>query len=125
VPDRVAPAGGFFVTDASGFDDLGPEEKVKFSEAEIAATLAKLDDAIARMAALRTDVEDPDGLIRFTLGDDGRLLTLFIDDNVGQLLTNLALEEKLNRLLDAGNQAMRLSRSEFWATLDDFPPPQH
>ena len=58
------------MTDASGFDDLGPEEKVKFSEAEIAATLAKLDDAIARMAALRTEVEDPDGLIRFTLGDD-------------------------------------------------------
>jgi hypothetical protein len=26
------------------------------------------------------------------------------------------------RLLDAGNQALRLSRSEFWATLDDFPP---
>jgi hypothetical protein len=113
------------VTDASGFDDLGPEEKVKFSEAEIAATLAKLDDAIARMAALRTEVEDPDGLIRFTLGDDGRLLSLFIQDNIGQLVSNLALEEKLNRLLDAGNQAMRLSRSEFWATLDDFPPPQH
>jgi hypothetical protein len=58
-------------------------------------------------------------------GDDGRLLTLFVHDDVGQLLTSLALEEKLNRLLDAGNQAMRLSRSEFWATLDDFPPPQH
>jgi len=113
------------VTDSSGFDDLGPEEKVKFSENEIAATLAKLDDAIARMAALRTDVEDPDGLIRFTLGDDGRLLTLFIQDNVGQLLTNLDLEDKLNRLLDAGNQAMRLSRSEFWASLDDFAPPEH
>jgi hypothetical protein len=77
------------VTDTGGFDDLGPEEKVKFSEAEIAATLAKLDDAIARMAALRTDVEDPDGLIRFTLGDDRWLLTLFIHDNVGQLLTTL------------------------------------
>jgi hypothetical protein len=113
------------VIDSSGFDDLGPEEKVKFSEAEIAATLAKLDDAIARMAALRTEVEDPDGLIRFTLGDDGRLLTLFIHDNVGQRLTNLDLEDKLNRLLDAGNQAMRLSRKEFWASLDDFPPPQH
>ena len=111
------------MTNSSGFDDLGPEEKVKFSEAEIAATLARLDDAIARMAALRTEVEDPDGLIRFTLGDDGRLLTLFIQDNVGQLLTNLDLEDKLNRLLDAGNHAMRLSRSEFWGTLDDLPPP--
>lgn len=87
--------------------------------------MAKLGDAIARMAALRTEVEDPDGLIRFTLGDDGRLLTLFSRDNAGQLLTNLTPEEKLDRLLDAGNQAMRLSRSEFWATLDDCPPPQH
>jgi hypothetical protein len=113
------------VTDASGFDDLGPEEKVKFSEAEIASTLAKLDDAIARMAALRTEVEDPEGLIRFTLGDDGRLLTLFIQDNAGQRLSNLDLEERLNRLFDAGNQAMRLSRIEFWATLDDFAPPEH
>jgi hypothetical protein len=33
--------------------------------------------------------------------------------------------DKLNRLLDAGNQAMWLSRNEFWATLDGFPPPQH
>jgi len=39
---------------------------------------------------------DPAGLIRFTLGDDGRLLTLLIQDNVGELLTNLALEDKLN-----------------------------
>ena len=45
--------------------------------------LAKLDDAIARIAALRTDVEDPDGLIRFTLSDDGRLVSLYIADNVG------------------------------------------
>lgn len=112
------------MTGADGFDDLGPEEKVKFSEAEIAATLAKLDDAIARMAALRTEVEDPDGLIRFTLGDDGRLLSLYLADNIGQLLTNLELEDKLNRLLDAGNQAMRLSRNEFWASLDDLAPPQ-
>src|SRR6185312_6249221 len=86
--------------------------------------LSKLDDLIARLTSLRTEVEDPDGLIRFTLGDDGRLLTLFIQDNAGQLLSNLDLEERLNRLFDAGNQAMRLSREEFWATLDDFAPPE-
>lgn len=113
------------MTGAGGFDDLGPEEKVKFSQAEIAATLAKLDDAIARMAALRTDVEDPDGLIRFTLGDDGRLLTLFMQDNIGQLLSNIDLEDRLNRLFEAGNEAMWLSRREFWASLDDVAPPEH
>ena len=107
-----------------GFHDLDPEEKVKFSEAEIAATLAKLDDAIARIAALRTEVEDPDGLIRFTLGDDGRLLTLFMHENIGQMLTNRDLEDRLNRLFDRGNEAMRLSRSEFWSSLTEFPPPQ-
>ena len=61
------------------FEDLGDAEKVKFVEAELGATLNKLDDMTARLTALRTQVEDPDGLVRFTLGDDGRLLTLFID----------------------------------------------
>ena len=61
-------------TDGCAFDDLDDAEKVNFCEAEIASALAKLDDAIARMAALRTEVEDPDGFVRFTLGEDGRLL---------------------------------------------------
>jgi hypothetical protein len=30
------------------FDDLGPEEKAKFSQAEIPATLATLNDAMAQ-----------------------------------------------------------------------------
>jgi hypothetical protein len=101
-------------TGASGFDDLGDAEKVKYSEAEIAATLGKLDDMIARLTALRTEVEDPDGLVRFTLGDDGRLLTLFIDDAVRTSVTNLGLEKKLNDLFSVGNDAMRLSRKQFW-----------
>ena len=40
----------------------------------------QLDDMIATLTGLRIEVEDPDGLVRFTLGDDGRLLSLFIDD---------------------------------------------
>jgi hypothetical protein len=106
------------VTGAAGsgasFDDLGDAEKVKYCEAEIASTLGKLDDMIARLTALRTDVDDPDGLVRFTLGDDGRLLSLFIDDAVRTSLTNLGLERKLNDLFAAGNEAMRLSRKQFW-----------
>lgn len=62
-------------TDGSTFDDLADAEKVKFCEAEIASALAKLDEAIAGMAARRTEVEDPDGFVRFTLGEDGRLLS--------------------------------------------------
>ena len=102
-----------------GFDDLADAEKVKFSEAETAGMLSKLDEMIDRLASLRTEVADPDGLVRFTLGDDGRLLTLYIDDAVGTSLTNLALEKKVNSLLEAGNQAMRLSRNEFWQTMKD------
>jgi hypothetical protein len=98
----------------SEFDELGDAEKVKYCETEVAATLGRLDDMIARLAALRTEVDDPDGLVRFTLSDDGRLLTLYIDDAVASSLTRLALENKLNDTIAAGNEVMRLSRKEFW-----------
>lgn len=97
-----------------GFDDLGDEEKVKFSEAEQAATLERLDKMIAQLGALRTEVEDPDGFVRLTLGDDGRLLELFVHDAARTSLTNLALEKKINDLLTVANEAMTLSRKEFW-----------
>ena len=98
----------------TAFDDLGDAEKVKFVEAELTSTLNRLDDMIARLTGLRTEIEDPDGLVRFTLGDDGRLLTLFIDNAVRTRLNNLGLEKKLNDLFSAGNEAMRLSRKQFW-----------
>jgi hypothetical protein len=102
------------VSRPSDFDGLGDAEKVKYCEAEVAATLGRLDDMIARLSALRTEIDDPDGWVRCTLGDDGRLLTLFIDDAVRTSLTNLDLERKLNELFSAGNEAMRLSRKQFW-----------
>ena len=101
------------------FEDLGDAEKVRFVEAELAATLNRLDDMVARLTALRTQVDDPDGLVRFTLGDDGRLLSLFIDDAVRTSLTNLGLERKLNDLFSAGNEAMRLSRKQFWESVGE------
>jgi hypothetical protein len=104
----------------AGFDELDDADKVKFSEAEVSATLASLDDVIARMSALRTEVEDADGLMRLTLGDDGRLLNLFIDDAVRGSLANLALEKKINSLFEAGNEAMRASRREFWESVKEL-----
>jgi hypothetical protein len=101
------------------FEDLGDAEKVKFVEAELTSTLNRLDDMIARLTGLRTEVDDPDGLVRFTLGDDGRLLTLFIDDAVRTSLNNLGLEKKVNDLFSAGNEAMRLSRKQFWDGVGD------
>jgi hypothetical protein len=71
---------------------------------------------------LRTEIEDPDGLVRFTLGDDGRLLSLFIDNAVRTSLNNLGLEKKINDLLSAGNEAMRLSRKEFWDAVGESGP---
>jgi len=102
------------MTAADGFNDLGDAEKVKYCQTEIAATVDRLTNMIAQLAALRTEVDDPDGLVRFTLGDDGRLLTLFIDDFVARSLTRIGLENKLNELFAGGNEAMRLSRKEFW-----------
>ena len=51
---------------------------------------------IARLSALQTEVEGPDGLVRFTLGDDGRLLSLLIHDAARTSMTNLGLEKKLS-----------------------------
>jgi hypothetical protein len=110
------------MTAADGFDGLGDAEKVKFCETEIAATVDRLNNMITQLAALRTEVDDPDGLVRFTLGDDGRLLTLIIDDFVARSLTRTALEQKLNELFSAGNDAMRLLRKEFWESVSDRQP---
>jgi hypothetical protein len=41
--------------------------------------------------------------------------SLFIHDAAIASLTNLALEQKLNGLFEAGNEAMWLSRKEFWS----------
>ncbi len=66
---------------------------------------------------MRTEVEDPEGFARFSLGDDGRPAELFIHDAATTSLTNLALEQKLNGLVKAVNDAMRRFRKEFWGDL--------
>jgi hypothetical protein len=70
------------------------------------------DKGCSAARPLRTEVDDPDGLVRLALREDGRLLSLFIDDAARTRLTNLALEKKLNDLLPAANEAMRLSRRQ-------------
>jgi hypothetical protein len=92
--------------DVSGFDDVADAEKVKFSQAESAATLARLDKLLAELDGLRARVEDPDGYISFDLGFDGRLLNLQIADAVGHVMTNLELETRLNRLIAAAEDGV-------------------
>jgi hypothetical protein len=87
----------------TSFDDLDDAAKVKYSQAELAATYQELTAVLDRLAALRTDAEDPDGDVRFQLGPDGRLLSMFIDESVPGRLTHLGLEEKINDLLARAN----------------------
>jgi hypothetical protein len=54
------------------FDELDDAAKVKYSQAELAATYDELTAILERLAALRTDAVDPDGDIRIQLGPDGR-----------------------------------------------------
>ena len=87
----------------TGFDHLDAAAKVRYSQAELAATFAELSAVLDRLDALRTNASDRDGIVQFTLGPDGRLLSLFIDESVPGRLTHLALEEKLNDLLARAN----------------------
>ncbi|MGH3676756.1 MAG: hypothetical protein ACRDU5_13660 [Mycobacterium sp.] len=87
----------------TSFDDLDNAAKVKYSQTELAATYDELTAVLDRLAALRTDAEDPDGDVRFQLGPDGRLLSMFIDESVPGRLTHLGLEEKINDLLARAN----------------------
>ena len=100
--------------DASGFDNMGDAEKVKFSQNESAATLARLDRLLSDLDELRAAVEDPDGYVSFVLGFDGRLLNLRIADAVGHVMTNLDLEARLNRLIAAGEDGVDTMRAELF-----------
>ena len=51
--------------------------------------------------------------MRLTLGSDGRLVELYIHDEIAQQLDNLGLERLLNTLLQAGNEAVEASLQEF------------
>lgn len=96
----------------SAFDDLGDAAKVSYSQAELAATFTQLSSVLDRLAALRTNAADPHGDVRFTLGPDGRLLSLFIAESVRERLTHLALEEKINNLLAEANRVAEKSRRD-------------
>jgi hypothetical protein len=95
-----------------GFDDLGDAEKVEFSQAETAATLAHLDELLRELDGLRAGVDDPEGLISLTLGFDGRLVELRIAEDIGRVLTNLELEKRLNGLFAAGTKGVDEMRGE-------------
>lgn len=94
------------------FNNLGDAEKVKFSQNETVAALSRLDKLLNDLDSLRAGVDDPDGLVSLTLGFDGRLLEVRIADAIGNVMTNLQLEKKLNSLFAAGNKGVDEMRGE-------------
>jgi len=94
------------------FAALPDADKVRYSQSELAATFAELTAVLDGLAALRTDAVHPDGDIAFTLGSDGRLTTLFIDESVRGRLTHLQLEARINTLLAEANRVAEKSRRE-------------
>ena len=100
------------ISAADEFNNLGDAEKVKFSQNETAATLSRLDNLLNELDGLRAAIDDPEGLVSLTLGFDGRLLEVRIADAIGNVMTNLQLEKKLNGLFVAGNKGVDEMRGE-------------
>ena len=92
--------------DRTPFEDLDPPDMVAFALAEFEALSAKLEQMCSRRHGLNVTVSHRDGQIWLTLGDDGRLLALFIADSVPRTMTHLELEAALNELIRAGNEAI-------------------
>ena len=104
--------------DDAAFDDLDPAGQYTAATAELDALSAKLRRMLARLRAIRVDVADPDGQIRVTLGDDGRLLALFIADDAPRTLTHLELEHIINDLIRDGNDEIADMHADITDTAD-------
>jgi hypothetical protein len=100
---------------ATNFDDLGDAEKVKFVQNETASTLAHLDKLLRDLDDIGAGVDDPDGVVSLSLGFDGHLVEIQIADAVGQVMSNIELENRLNGLFAAGAQGVADMRDELWA----------
>ncbi|MCG5433041.1 DUF2710 domain-containing protein [Mycobacterium sp. MYCO198283] len=88
----------------TAFDELDDADKVRYSQAELAQTHARLNELLDRLARLRTEAVDPDGDVELTLGSDGRLIALSLHPSVTSRLTNEGLENKIARLLADANE---------------------
>lgn len=103
----------------SGLDDRG---KVAFVERERAALIAGLDRIIAEMSAVKVRAEDPDGIVKLTLGYDSRLQRLTISDGATVDLTPEAITDKLNETMRDAQEEVALMRDEIKDTAIDHMP---
>ncbi|KMO69784.1 hypothetical protein [Mycolicibacterium chlorophenolicum] len=99
---------------AANFDNLGDAEKVKFVRNETAGALAHLDKLLRDLDDIGAGIDDPDGLVSLSLGFDGHLIEIHIADAIGQVMTNIDLENRLNGLFAAGTEGITEMREEFW-----------
>jgi hypothetical protein len=63
---------------------------------------------------LGAGVDDPDGFVSLSLGFDGHLVEIEIADAVGKVMTNIELENRVNRLFAAGTQGVNGMRADLW-----------
>lgn len=84
------------------FYSLGDAEKVKFTEEELPAVLARIDKLLTDLEQLGVGVEDDEGLVSLTFGFDGQLVDIALADAIGHVMTNLELEKRLNKLFADG-----------------------
>ncbi|SKK26543.1 YbaB/EbfC family nucleoid-associated protein [Mycobacteroides abscessus] len=103
----------------SGLDDRG---KVAFVERERAALIEGLDRIIAEMSAVKVRAEDPDGIVKLTLGYDSRLQRLTISDGATVDLTPEAITDKLNETVRDAQEEVALMRDEIKDTAIDHMP---
>ncbi|MFA4085216.1 YbaB/EbfC family nucleoid-associated protein [Mycobacteroides salmoniphilum] len=103
----------------SGLDD---RNKVDFVERERAALIDGLDRIIAEMSAVKVRAEDPDGIVKLTLGYDSRLQRLSINDGATVDLSVTTIQDKINETMADAQEEVALMRSEIKDTAIDHMP---
>ena len=104
----------------AGLDDRG---KRAFCERELDDIYNGLDRLIQAISGVKVLAEDPDGVIRLTVGCDGRLIKLWIDPGATSRFTHLVLEQKFNETMRDALDEVARARSEIDISAIDYLPP--
>ena len=81
------------------FDSLDDRGKRDFAEKELADYAAGLDELIKKLSNVKVGAQDPDGVVEVTLGYNGRLSRLWMDQGATARFNNIELEDKLNQTM--------------------------
>ncbi|WP_276823946.1 YbaB/EbfC family nucleoid-associated protein [Mycolicibacterium mageritense] len=106
------------------FDSLDDYGKVDFVENDLGGIAAGLDRLIKDLSDIKVGARDPDGVVEVTLGYNGRLNRLWLDENVSDRYSNLELEEKLNQTTRDALEAIDEAWSEIKQDAINYLPPE-